>query len=285
MINKRNLSPPRIIIAGAPAAGKGSQCEMLKAKFGLVHLSTGDILRAAVKEGTPLGMKAKAFMDGGQLVPDELITGVICNRLKDKDCETKGWLLDGFPRTKSQAEALTANGIVPDNVVMLDVPEDILLERVTGRRTDPATGKIYHMKYSPPENDEVASRLVQRSDDTAEKITIRYKEFQSHIDDIQSCYIDRMVRIDGTLSQSEVSKCIAAVLDTTANLKYDQVIARRNSDASRRAGTPIACDNIVITFSSNPKISPFILSIIVNIQRMCAYPYIIWQMSHSEYSI
>ena len=214
MVNKNQpLSTPKIIIAGAPAAGKGTQCEMIKAKFGLVHLSTGDILREAVKQGTPLGMKAKAFMDGGQLVPDDLITGVICDRLRENDCQTNGWLLDGFPRTRSQAEALSTAGMVPDCFLMLDVPEGILVERVTGRRTDPATGKIYHMTFNPPENDEVASRLVQRSDDTAEKIIVRYKEFQSHINAIKSCYEDKMVRVDGSTSQDAVSKCVSDAID------------------------------------------------------------------------
>jgi adenylate kinase len=214
MNERRPLMPTtKVIIAGAPAAGKGTQCEMIKAKFGLVHLSTGDILRAAVKQGTPLGLKAKEFMDGGQLVPDELITAFVCDRLKADDCLMNGWLLDGFPRTKSQAEALLLEGFIPDTVLLLDVPEEILVERVTGRRTDPATGKIYHMKFNPPENDEVASRLVQRSDDTAEKIIVRYREFQNHIDAIKSCYNDKMVRIDGSESQSEVSKCVAETLN------------------------------------------------------------------------
>ena len=211
--SKSTFSSFKIILAGAPASGKGTQCEVIKANFGLVHLSTGDILRSAVRQKSALGLMAKPFMDGGHLVPDDLIIELILNRLRDHDCETRGWLLDGFPRTKPQAEALKKSGIIPDIFLLLDVPEDILLERVTGRRTDPATGKIYHMKYSPPENDEVASRLVQRSDDTAEKITIRYKEFQSHIDDIQSCYIDRMVRIDGTSDQGEVSKTVISELD------------------------------------------------------------------------
>ena len=213
---KKGKNILRVIIAGAPAAGKGTQCEMIKSEFGLVHLSTGDILRASVQQGTPLGLKAKAFMDGGQLVPDELIIGVICDRLKEKDCETNGWLLDGFPRTKSQADALSAAGMIPDCFVMLDVPEEVLVERVTGRRTDPVTGKIYHMKFNPPTDAEVTSRLVQRSDDTAEKIIVRYREFQSHIDAIKSCYEDKMVRVDGSIAQSDVSKCVADILDKAA---------------------------------------------------------------------
>ena len=156
-------SPLDVVICGAPASGKGTQCEMIKSEFGLVHLSTGDILRAAVQEGTDLGKTAKGFMDAGQLVPDELIIDVICARLKQEDCQTQGWLLDGFPRTKAQADALTKAGMVPDCFLMLDVPEEVLVERVTGRRTDPVTGKIYHMTFKPPETPEISARLVQRS--------------------------------------------------------------------------------------------------------------------------
>ena len=113
--------------------------------FDVIHLSTGDMLREAVKEGNDVGLKAKKFMDNGQLVPDELITNVVCARLKQKDCAEKGWLLDGFPRTMSQAEALKGAGMNPDCFILLDVPQEVLVERVTGRRTDPETGKIYHI--------------------------------------------------------------------------------------------------------------------------------------------
>jgi adenylate kinase len=204
----QNPRPMKIVIAGAPAAGKGTQCEVIKAKYGVVHLSTGDILRAAVKAGTELGLKAKEFMDAGQLVPDELIIGVVNDRLSQKDCQEKGWLLDGFPRTKSQADALTASGMIPDCFVLLDVPENVLVERVTGRRTDPVTGKIYHMTFNPPESADIAARLIQRSDDTEEKIKIRYREFQSHIDAIRSSYSDRTIKVDGSLPQKEVSQMV-----------------------------------------------------------------------------
>ena len=233
----QNSIPPKltfkafkVILAGAPAAGKGTQCDVIKANFGLVHLSSGDILRSAVEQKSDLGVKAKPYMDAGHLVPDDLVIELILSRLSDHDCETRGWLLDGFPRTKSQAEALKNSGILPDVFLLLDVPEDILLERVTGRRTDPATGKIYHMKFSPPENDEVASRLVQRSDDTAEKITIRYKEFQNHINDIKSTYIDRMVRIDGASDPIEVSKSVILELDTAILRKRQEMAGRLNPD-------------------------------------------------------
>lgn len=211
--------PLKVIIAGAPAAGKGTQCEVIKSRYGLIHLSTGDILRAAVKAGTPLGLQAKAFMDAGKLVPDELIIGVVCDRLKQSDCVECGWLLDGFPRTKAQADALQAAGMVPDCFVLLDVPEAVLVERVTGRRTDPVTGKIYHLRFNPPENEEVAARLIQRSDDTEEKIKVRYYDFQSNINAIKSSYLEKMVAVDGSIAQSEVSFSVCSSLDAVIDHK------------------------------------------------------------------
>lgn len=208
---ERKPTAPKIIIAGAPAAGKGTQCEVITAQLGVIHLSTGDILRAAVKEGSDLGKKAKEYMDSGQLVPDELITGVVVDRLQQPDCLEKGWLLDGFPRTRAQADALSKEGILPDCFILLDVPQEILVERVTGRRTDPETGKIYHMKYNPPPS-EIESRLVQRSDDTAEKIIVRYEEFKGHVESVKSCYEDKLIWIDGSQQQRDVSKVLCMAL-------------------------------------------------------------------------
>lgn len=213
---------PKIIIAGAPAAGKGTQCEQIVKELGVVHLSTGDMLRAAVKSGSELGKQAKEAMDAGKLVSDDLITGVICDRLKEADCLEKGWLLDGFPRTRAQAEALTKAGGVPDCFVLLDVPEEVLVERVTGRRTDPETGKIYHMKYNPPPAD-VIDRLVQRSDDTAEKIVVRYREFQSNIDAVRSCYDEKMITVDGSMNQKEVTECVTSGLQEVRDMKKGAV--------------------------------------------------------------
>ena len=203
---------PRIIIAGAPASGKGTQCEAIKNKYGVVHLSTGDMLRASVQANTPLGMKAKEYMDSGKLVPDDLIIDLVCDRLNEKDCRTKGWLLDGFPRTKSQAEALAKKGISPDCFILLDVPEEILVERVTGRRTDPVTGKIYHLKYNPPENSDIANRLIQRKDDNEVTIKTRYQEFTKNIDAVKSFYPDKIYRINGSKSQKYVTNAIMKIL-------------------------------------------------------------------------
>lgn len=203
---------PRIIIAGAPASGKGTQCESIKNKFGVIHLSTGDMLRASVQANTPLGIKAKEYMDSGKLVPDDLIIDLVCDRLNEKDCRTKGWLLDGFPRTKSQAEALAKKGISPDCFILLDVPEEILVERVTGRRTDPVTGKIYHLTYNPPENSDIANRLIQRKDDNEVTIKTRYQEFTKNIDAVKSFYPDKLFRINGAKSQKYVTNAIMKIL-------------------------------------------------------------------------
>ena len=143
--------PIKIIIAGAPASGKGTQCELIREKFGVVHLSTGDMLREASAAGTEVGKLAQEYMSQGKLVPDEVIIGAVKERLAQPDCQQKGWLLDGFPRTGAQAQALVDAGIHADTFIFLDVPDEDLIERVVGRRADPVTGKIYHMKFSPPE--------------------------------------------------------------------------------------------------------------------------------------
>ncbi|GAB5035956.1 adenylate kinase [Nannochloropsis oceanica] len=218
---KANVPPLRIIIAGAPASGKGTQCEMLKERYGVVHLSTGDILRAAVKEGTALGKEAKGFMDRGELVPDETICGVVLDRLKERDCLEKGWLLDGFPRTKTQAEAL---GVIPDAFLLLNVPDEMLVERVVGRRTDPETGKIYHLKYSPPPPDVPKERLVHRSDDTEEKVKVRVKAFHEHVKSVVGVYTDVLIEVDGTQKKDAVLASITQGLD--------KALAKRKSISS-----------------------------------------------------
>ncbi len=204
----------KLIIAGAPASGKGTQCEVIKERYGVVHLSTGDMLRAAVAAGTEVGMKAKVLMESGQLVTDDLIIGVVKDRLAHSDCISNGWLLDGFPRTRAQADALADAGIVPDAFVFLDVPDEALIERVVGRRTDPDTGKIYHMKFSPPDDPEVAARLTQRADDTEEKVKVRLKAFHENVDSILDCYTDCTLQVKGDQDKTVVCKQITGHLDS-----------------------------------------------------------------------
>lgn len=204
--------PAKIIIAGAPASGKGTQCEMLTAAYGCVHLSTGDMLRAAVAAGTPLGKSAAAAMDAGALVPDDVVIGMIVERLGADDVATRGWLLDGFPRTGAQAAALAAAGVVPNAVLTLDVGVDTLVRRVTGRRSDPETGKVYHLEFAPPPNEDVAARLVCRSDDTEEKVRVRVAAFEEHAAAIAGQY-PQMVRVDGERPVDAVAADIKGVVD------------------------------------------------------------------------
>ncbi|KAJ0026428.1 hypothetical protein Pint_07377 [Pistacia integerrima] len=139
------------------------------AQYGLVHIAAGDLLRAEIASGSENGKRAKEYMEKGQLVPDEIVVMMVKERLSQPDSLEKGWLLDGYPRSSSQATAVKKFGFQPDLFILLEVSEDILVERVVGRRLDPVTGKIYHLKYSPPETEEIAARLTQRFDDTEEK--------------------------------------------------------------------------------------------------------------------
>ncbi|KAL3792397.1 hypothetical protein ACHAWO_000978 [Cyclotella atomus] len=205
---------PKLIIAGAPASGKGTQCELIKEKYGVVHLSTGDMLRAAVAAGTEVGKMAKDFMDAGKLVPDEVIIGVVKDRLEESDCVECGWLLDGFPRTPAQAEALASAGVTADCFIFLNVPDEVLVERVVGRRTDPETGKIYHMTFSPPEDEEILARLEQRSDDTEEKVKVRLEQFHANVEAVKGSYTDIAVEVDGTSKPEEVSQTIMRAIDS-----------------------------------------------------------------------
>jgi len=207
-----NKFPRKIIVSGAPASGKGTQCEFLKSKYGVVHISTGDVLRAAVADGTEFGKQAKQFMDDGKLVPDEVMIGLVRERLNSNECRHRGWLLDGFPRTFAQAEALVKAGIEPDYLIQVDVPDSILVERVAGRRSDPVTGHIYHLKSHPAPNDEIAKRLVQRSDDTEEKIQVRVETYHKHIDAIIGHYQNILVKVNGNLDKNVVFQQIVNAL-------------------------------------------------------------------------
>lgn len=201
-----------IIIAGAPASGKGTQCVRIVEDYGLVHLSTGDLLRAAVKEGSPLGIEAKGYMDSGKLVPDELVINLVAEKLRSPECIEKGWLLDGFPRTAAQAEALANCGAEVDSFLSLQVPDDMLIERVVGRRLDPISGTIYHTVFDPPPTGEIADRCIQRSDDTEEKARVRLGQFHQHVQAVSDFYKDVISDIDGAQPKDVVYNSIAAVM-------------------------------------------------------------------------
>lgn len=179
-----------MMISGPPASGKGTQCRMIVEKYGLVHISTGDILRAEVSSGTEIGKKAKEYIDNGKLVPDEIVTDMVMTRLSLPDVKERGWLLDGYPRSYSQAQSLERANIRPDVYIVLDVPDEILIDRCVGRRMDPVSGKIYHLKYFPPETDEISARLITRRDDTQEKAESRLDTYKRSADAIFSTYSD-----------------------------------------------------------------------------------------------
>jgi len=175
----------------------------LKNDFPAVHISTGDLLRNQVEMKTELGLKAKRFMDAGQLVPDELLLSIVLDKLKSSESINNGFILDGFPRTAVQAEALKNAGIEPQIVIALDVPDALLVERVTGRRLDPVTGKIYHIKFDPPPP-EIANRLIQRSDDSAEKLNVRLQHYHQCLDAIHQFYKDKWVTVNGSQPKETV---------------------------------------------------------------------------------
>jgi adenylate kinase len=172
----------RLILLGPPGAGKGTQATYIKEHFGIPQISTGDMLRAAVKAGTPLGLAAKKVMDSGQLVSDDIIIGLVKERLKEPDC-AKGYLFDGFPRTIPQADAMKQAGVAIDYVLEIDVPDEEIVLRMSGRRSHVASGRTYHVKFNPPKkpglDDVTGEPLVQREDDREETVKKRLEVYKA----------------------------------------------------------------------------------------------------------
>lgn len=206
----------RMILVGPPGAGKGTQAARLIDTYRIPHISSGDMLRAAVKEGTPLGIEADTFMKAGKLVPDDVVIGMILERVAKPDCAA-GFMLDGFPRTAPQAEALDAAlrraHVELDAVVLLEVPDPLLEERAMGRRTDPVTGAIYHLKSNPPPPD-LVGRLVHRKDDTIEAVQMRVAKYHSETTPIIPFYLAQGIlkRVDGVGHPDVITERITAVL-------------------------------------------------------------------------
>lgn len=181
----------RIILLGAPGAGKGTQAKFIMEEFGIPQISTGDMLRAAVKAGTPLGLQVKEVMETGGLVSDDLIIGLVKERIAQDDCE-KGFMLDGFPRTIPQAEALQKAGVAIDHVVEIFVEDEEIVSRLSGRRVHEASGRVYHVKYNPPVNDgvddESGEALIQREDDKEETVRKRLAIYHDQTEPLVSFY-------------------------------------------------------------------------------------------------
>ncbi|MDF1638932.1 MULTISPECIES: adenylate kinase [Alcanivorax] len=207
----------RVILLGAPGAGKGTQAQFIKEQFNIPQISTGDMLRAAVKAGTPLGLEAKKVMDAGGLVSDGIILGLVKERISEDDC-ANGFLFDGFPRTIPQAQALVEQGVDIDFVVEIDVDDEEIIERLSGRRVHPSSGRVYHVKYNPPKeadkDDETGEELVQRDDDKEETVRKRLEVYQSQTRPLVDFYQDlakkddakapRYVRVAGVGSVDDI---------------------------------------------------------------------------------
>ena len=206
----------RLILVGPPGAGKGTQAARLIERLGVPHLSTGDMLREAVKQGTELGKKAEGFMKSGGLVTDELVIPIVVERLQQSDC-AQGFILDGFPRTRPQAEALDvalkAARVALDAVAVIEVPDEFIVERITGRRQDPVTNTIYHLKFNPPPA-EIAARIVQRSDDTEEACRARLKKYHGETTPIVPFYEAQglLRRVDGVGDPKAITQRLFAAL-------------------------------------------------------------------------
>ncbi len=210
-----------VILLGPPGGGKGTQAKRIVEKYGIPHIATGDILRDAVAKGTELGKKAKEYMDRGELVPDEIVIGIVKERLKQPDCE-KGFLLDGFPRTIKQAEALDEMlkelGKKIDAVIYIDVPEEEVVKRIAYRRVCRNCGAVYNLIYSPPKEDNKCDKcggeLYQRDDDREEVVRQRFKVYMENTAPLIEYYERRgiLYRVDGTKSIDEVWQQIDGIL-------------------------------------------------------------------------
>ena len=215
----------RLILLGAPGAGKGTQAANICARYAIPQISTGDMLRAAVKAGTPLGRQAKAVMDSGALVSDDIIIGLVRDRLLQPDC-ARGFLFDGFPRTIAQADALKAADVHIDVVLEFDVPDEDIVERLSGRRVHPASGRVYHVHYNPPKvtgkDDITGEALVLRDDDREETVRKRLAVYRAQTRPLVDYYTrwaqsgnaqaPRLARISGVGSVDEVSQRIFTAL-------------------------------------------------------------------------
>ena len=207
----------KLILLGAPGAGKGTQAEILCKELNIPTISTGNILRAAIKNGTPTGLKAKAFMDDGKLVPDEVIIGIINERLAEEDC-ANGYILDGVPRTIAQAEAIEKAGIVFDHVISIEIADETIINRMSNRRVCEDCGASYHLVAVPPKVegvcDKCGGKLVQRKDDAPETVKARLDIYHEETEPLKGFYAERglLRSVDDRPTVAETSKGILDVL-------------------------------------------------------------------------
>ena len=207
----------KLIFLGAPGAGKGTQAEVISEKYNIPTISTGNIIRAALKNGTEMGLKAKSFIDAGNLVPDDVVIGIIKERLAEDDCKG-GFILDGFPRTVPQAEALDAMGVEIDVVLSIEVNDDDIERRMSGRRSCPTCGATFHLQNNPPKQeglcDKCGAGLVQRADDAAETVRARLAVYHEQTEPVKDYYKSKgkLREIDGTKSIEKTTEFAFAAL-------------------------------------------------------------------------
>ena len=207
----------KLILLGAPGAGKGTQADILCKELDIPTISTGNILRAAIKNGTPTGMKAKAFMDEGKLVPDDVIIGIITERVAEEDCKN-GYILDGVPRTIAQAEALEKAGIVFDDVVSIEISDEVIMERMSGRRVCEHCGASYHLVAVPPKQegicDKCGGKLIQRKDDAPETVKARLEVYHKETEPLKAFYAQRglLKSVENQATVAETSQVILRAL-------------------------------------------------------------------------
>ena len=207
----------KLILLGAPGAGKGTQADILCKELDIPTISTGNILRAAIKNGTPTGMKAKAYMDEGKLVPDDVIIGIITERVAEEDCKN-GYILDGVPRTIAQAEALEKAGIEFDDVISIEISDEVIMERMSGRRVCESCGASYHLVAVPPKQegicDKCGGKLVQRKDDAPETVKARLEVYHRETEPLKAFYAQRglLKSVENQPSVAETSQVILHAL-------------------------------------------------------------------------
>ena len=207
----------KLILLGAPGAGKGTQADILCKELDIPTISTGNILRAAIKNGTPTGMKAKAYMDEGKLVPDDVIIGIITERVAEEDCKN-GYILDGVPRTIAQAEAMEKAGIVFDDVVSIEISDEVIMERMSGRRVCEHCGASYHLVAVPPKQegvcDKCGGKLVQRKDDAPETVKARLEVYHKETEPLKAFYAQRglLKSVENQATVAETSQAILRAL-------------------------------------------------------------------------
>jgi adenylate kinase len=216
----------RLILLGGPGAGKGTQANFIKDRYQIPQISTGDMLRAALKKGTPLGLKAKEYMDAGKLVPDDVIIGLVKERIKQADCQ-KGFLFDGFPRTIPQADAMKEAAVPIEAVVDINVPDEEIIKRMSGRRVHLASGRTYHIIFNPPKepgkDDKTGEPLIQRDDDQEETVRKRLDVYHAQTEPLVAYYNDweksggpdaaKYIRIEGVGKVEQIRDKIFAALD------------------------------------------------------------------------